>query len=101
MHATVARRMFATATTPSRWWSASHALWGELFERQPRLSPTPLESDVEVSKFDRMVPPSIDTQLIDGVAFLDDQGDDGPEGRSLYCSTSTAGCLRDGSSGQI
>ena len=40
------------------------------------MSPTPLESDVEVSKFDRMVPPSIDTQLIDGVAFLDDQGDD-------------------------
>ncbi len=26
---------------------------------------------------------------------------DGPEGRSLYCSTSTAGRLRDGSSGQI
>ncbi len=25
----------------------------------------------------------------------------GPEGRSLYCSTSTAGRLRDGSSGQI
>ncbi len=27
--------------------------------------------------------------------------DNGPEGRSLYCSTSTAGRLRDGSSGQI
>jgi hypothetical protein len=40
------------------------------------LSPTPLESDVEVSKVDRLVPPSIDTQLIDGVALLDDQGDD-------------------------
>ncbi len=40
------------------------------------MSPTPLESDVEVSKVDTMVPPSIDTQLIDGVALLDDQGDD-------------------------
>ncbi len=36
----------------------------------------PLESDVEVSKVDWVVPPSIDTQLIDGVALLDDQGDD-------------------------
>jgi hypothetical protein len=40
------------------------------------LSPMPLESDVEVSKVDRMVPPSFDTQLIDDVALLDDQGDD-------------------------
>ncbi len=36
----------------------------------------PLESDVEVSKVDWVVPPSIDTQLIDGVALLNDQGDD-------------------------
>jgi hypothetical protein len=64
------------ATTPSRWWSASHPLRGKLFERRPQLSPTPLESDVEVSKVDRLVPPSIGTQLIDGVALLDDQGDD-------------------------
>ena len=76
MHATKARRMFATVKRPSRWWSASHASRGELFERRPRLSPTPLESDVEVSKVDRLVPPSIDTQLIDGVTLLDNQGDD-------------------------
>ena len=37
----------------------------------------PLESDVEVSKVDWVVPPSIDTQLIDGVALLDDQGNEG------------------------
>ena len=30
----------------------------------------PLESDVEVTKVDWVVPPSIDTQLIDGVALL-------------------------------
>ncbi len=36
----------------------------------------PLVSDVEVSKVDWMVPPSIDMQLIDGIALLDDQGDD-------------------------
>ena len=36
----------------------------------------PLESDVEVSKVDWVVPPSIDTQLIDGAALLNDQGDD-------------------------
>jgi hypothetical protein len=76
LHAAVARRRSATATTPSRWWSASHPLRGKLFERRPRLSPTPLELDVEVSKVDRLVPPSIDTQLIDGVTMLDDQGDD-------------------------
>ncbi len=40
------------------------------------MSQTPLELDVEVSKVDRLVPPSIDTQLIDGVTMLDDQGDD-------------------------
>ncbi len=33
--------------------------------------------------------------------FTDNKLNDGPEGRSLYCSTSTAGRLRDGSSGQI
>ena len=32
----------------------------------------PLESDVEVTKVDWVVPPSIDTQLIDGVALLND-----------------------------
>ena len=36
----------------------------------------PLESDVEVSKVDWVAPPSIDTQLIDSVTLLDDQGDD-------------------------
>ena len=36
----------------------------------------PLESDVEVSKVDLGVPPSIDTQQIYGVALLDDQGYD-------------------------
>ena len=36
----------------------------------------PLESDVEISKVDWVVPPSIDMQLIDGVALLNDQGDD-------------------------
>ena len=36
----------------------------------------PLESDVEVSKVDWVVPPSIDTQLIDGAALLNNQGDD-------------------------
>ena len=36
----------------------------------------PLELDVEVSKVDWVVPPSIDTQLFDGVALLDNQGDD-------------------------
>ncbi len=36
----------------------------------------PLESDVEVSKVDWVVPLSIDTQLIDGVALLNNQGDD-------------------------
>jgi hypothetical protein len=41
------------------------------------LSQTPLELDVEVSKVDWVVPPSIDTQLIDSVASLDDQGDEG------------------------
>ena len=40
------------------------------------MSPTPLELDVEVSKVDRLVPPSINTQLIDGVTLLDNQGDD-------------------------
>ncbi len=36
----------------------------------------PLESDVEISKVDWVVPPSIDMQLIDCIALLDDQGDD-------------------------
>ncbi len=47
------------------------------------MSPTPLESDVEVSKVDTMVPPSINTQLIDGVALLDDQGDEKGDGDLL------------------
>ena len=63
-HATVARG------------STSHPSRGKLFERRPRSSPTPLESDVEVSKVDWVVPPSIDTQQIYGVALLDDQGYD-------------------------
>jgi hypothetical protein len=46
------------------------------------LSPTPLESDFEASKVDWVVPPSIDTQLIDGVALLDDQGNEG-EGKAV------------------
>ena len=56
--------------------STSHPSRGKLFERRPRSSPTPLESDVEVSKVDWVVPPSIDTQQIYGVALLDDQGYD-------------------------
>jgi hypothetical protein len=36
----------------------------------------PLESDVEISKVDWVVPPSIDMQLIDCVALLNNQGDD-------------------------
>ena len=56
--------------------STSHPSRGKLFERRPRSSPTPLESDVEVSKVDLGVPPSIDTQQIYGVALLDDQGYD-------------------------
>ena len=36
----------------------------------------PLESDVDVSKVDWVVPPSIDMQLIDGAALLNDQGGD-------------------------
>ncbi len=36
----------------------------------------PLESDVEISKVDWVVPPSIVMQLIDCAALLDDQGDD-------------------------
>ncbi len=67
---------------PSRWRSASHPSRGKLFERRPQLSPTPLELDVEVSKVDWVVPPSIDTQLIDSVALLDDQGDEG-KGKSV------------------
>jgi hypothetical protein len=46
------------------------------------LSPTPLELNVEVSKVDWVVPPSIDTQLIDGVALLDDQDNEG-EGKAV------------------
>ena len=46
------------------------------------MAPTPLESDVEVSKVDWVVPPSIDTQLIDGVPLLDNQGDEGKEKQS-------------------
>jgi hypothetical protein len=42
----------------------------------------PLELDVEVSKVDWVVPPSIDTQLIDDVALLDDQGNEG-EGKAV------------------
>jgi hypothetical protein len=57
-------------------------LRGKLFERRPQLSPTPLESDVKDSKVEWVVPPSIDTQLIDGVALLDDQGDEG-EGKAV------------------
>ena len=40
------------------------------------MSPTPLESDVKVSKVDWVVPLSIVMQLIDGVTLLDNQGDD-------------------------
>jgi hypothetical protein len=42
----------------------------------------PLELDVKVSKVDWVVPPSIDTQLIDGVTLLDDQGNEG-EGKAV------------------
>jgi hypothetical protein len=42
----------------------------------------PLELDVEVSKVEWVVPQSIDTQLIDDVALLDDQGNEG-EGKAV------------------
>ena len=73
-HSAVARGRSST-TTPSTWRSTSHPSRGKLFGRRPRSSPTPLESDVEVSKVDWVPPPSIETQ-IDGVALLDHQGDE-------------------------